>query len=100
MKEFFKPTKWKISLAISLLVLLIIIFYISLLCFDQTPEACLGKNNPITIITNIIKGTFLLSRELGLGLLGSNIIGLVTISLYCYLISCIIIYIYNKIKKK
>ena len=108
-KEFFKPNKWKIILAI---ILLMIGFWIGLsiqtkyFCKCHDPPECTGCPK-IPISSQIITMILLLPLILGswfqeilslTSILTQSIILILGIAYY-YLISCILLHLYSKFKK-
>jgi|SRR3989344_979465 len=109
MKEFFKITKGKIILAIFLLIFSIWIILPYPFCFDDCPKWFWSSELFLDLIfmpfVYIFKSNIGASQE---GYSGSHwsLVDLPDLALliiqtfYTYLLSCIIFYLYNKIKVK
>jgi len=88
-KEFLKPTKEKIILSVATILVL----------FFSAPYI-INENILAIIYIPIIASGFLLATCAGDVCSGSVELSTITTIIYAYFISCLIVWIYNKVKKK
>ena len=106
-KEFFKPTKWKIFMIFIIIFFSIVLFFITLYLNGGMEGDTMGVLGHILsfvllliIYPPLMLGSFIAKHFENVSFVLGYILISGTLLLYLYLLSCVIIFIHNKLKPK